>query len=82
MSRKYPVKYIIKGHKKGGVCVIFVKNVKEDQLLSIIRRAIEFIIGRLATIVLKILKQPGTHGQDQDIKRKCPVIVVDSQDKT
>jgi hypothetical protein len=31
MDKKYWVKYRIKGNKKGGVCAIFVKNVKEGQ---------------------------------------------------
>ena len=48
--------------KKGGVCEIFVKNVKEDQLPSIIRRKVEYFIGLPVTIVPRVIKQKGIHG--------------------
>jgi hypothetical protein len=57
MEEKYPLKYEIKGNKKGGVCGIYVKNVKESQSLSIIRRKAGYTIGQHVITVLKVSRQ-------------------------
>jgi hypothetical protein len=58
MEEKYPLKYKIKGNKKGGVCGIYVKNVKEDQLLSTIAKKIGHSIDQCVIIVLRIIRLP------------------------
>jgi hypothetical protein len=62
--------------------VIYVKNVKEDQLPSIILKKVGYTIGQCAIIVLRITRLPDLLGIVQDIKRKPHVIDAALKGKT
>jgi hypothetical protein len=62
MEEKYPLKYRIKGNKKGGVCGIYVKNVKENQLLLTIAKKVRHSIDQCVIIVLRIIRLPDLLG--------------------
>jgi hypothetical protein len=62
--------------------VIYVKNVKEDLLLSIILKKAGYTIGQCAIIVLKVTRQLALPGQVVGTKRKPHVIDAALKAKT
>jgi hypothetical protein len=62
--------------------VIYVKNVKEGPLLSIILKKAGYTIGQCVIIVLRITRLLGLLGIVQDIKRKPHVIDAALKGKT
>jgi hypothetical protein len=71
-----------KGIKRAVVCVIYVKNVKGDLLLSIILKKAGHIIGQCVITVLKATRPLVPLGQVVDIKRKPHVIDAALREKT
>jgi hypothetical protein len=62
--------------------VIYVKNVKEGLLLSIIVKKAGYTIDQCAIIVLRITRQLVLPGQVADTKRKPLVIDAALREKT
>jgi hypothetical protein len=62
--------------------VIYVKNVKEGLLLSIILKKVGYTIDQCAIIVLRVTRQLALPGQVAGTKRKPHVIDAALREKT